>query len=272
MLGLVPRIGSDAFVYKEPVGITVSFSDAERVLERDAEANLQFYLPIALVPRLMFGVVTSLVLVSLVAAWLGRFAGVPFLAPDSVVDRLFNVDRELNVPTWFQGSTLLLCSAVLLVIAYSHWRDNRSPYWRWWGALGVGFAGLSFDELAGVHERLIAPMRDLLDDPGGLLYFPWVLPGIVIVVVLGAAFIPFLLSLPTWARNGFLVSAALFIGGALVMEMIDGAIISAHGSYSRLYVIGVHVEELLEMLGAVMFLTTLLEYIARLGGNLRLVR
>src|SRR3712207_7203532 len=42
------------------------------------------------------------------------------------------------------------------------------------------------------------------------------------VVVLGVAFIPFLRALPRWTAMAFLGSAAVYLGGALVLEMIGG--------------------------------------------------
>ena len=66
---------------------------------------------------------------------------------------MFYVGEEANVPTWYSSSLLLLCSALLWIIACATKRayDGRS---RWWTALSVVFLLMSIDETATIHERI----------------------------------------------------------------------------------------------------------------------
>jgi hypothetical protein len=58
----------------------------------------------------------------------------------------------------------------------------------------------------------------------------------------------------------FVAAAALYIGGALGMEMVGGYIASTTGK-NLSYVIGLTIEESLEMLGIVVFIHALMSYI-----------
>ena len=85
----------------------------------------------------------------------------------------FDLDHEVNVPSWFQTGLLLLCAAVLWTLADDVKERGlaRSRYWR---ALCVVFLYLSLDELVSLHERVNVPLSSTLH-LGGALTFSWVL-------------------------------------------------------------------------------------------------
>ena len=96
----------------------------------------------------------------------------------------------------------------------------------------------------------------------GVLYDAWVIAGMAIVVVLGLYFRKFLRDLPTAARRAFLIAAALYLGGALGVELVAGRHVEQHGRDNWIYVVLVAIEETLEMLGVVVFIRALLKYCA----------
>ena len=65
--------------------------------------------------------------------------------------RMFYLDGEANIPTWFQ-STLLLFSSFLLATIWSETKETRS--YRYWGSLSKIFLLLSLDEAAFIHEAI----------------------------------------------------------------------------------------------------------------------
>ena len=90
--------------------------------------------------------------------------------------RLFSVDGEGNIPTWYSSVTLLFSSALLAVIAVST-KHSGGRYFYHWGALALIFFYLSLDEGVQIHEMAIKPMRLILQASGlldagwgGLLY------------------------------------------------------------------------------------------------------
>jgi hypothetical protein len=173
---------------------------------------------------------------------------------------LFNLDREHNIPTFF-SMLLLLTSALLLSgIAIINGKQ-RLPHVSKWAILSFGFLFMSYDEIFAVHEKLIMPLRTLLGDSNlDIFYFAWVIPGIAVVFVLGLFFYKFLLYLPAKTRLRFLISATLYIGGAIGMEMIGGRYGLLHGEKNWTYAMIVTVEESLEMAGLIFFIYALLKY------------
>ena len=129
--------------------------------------------------------------------------------------------------------------------------------------LALVFVFLSFDESMSVHERLNNPMNELVQREGILLY-AWVVPYGIAVIVLGLVYLPFLMRLPKLYRWLFILSGALYVGGALGFELIQG--------YIRTYREGMPgfatedslvllVEESLELAGISLFICTLIRYL-----------
>jgi hypothetical protein len=188
--------------------------------------------------------------------------------------RLFDVGEESNIPTWFSSLQLLLCSVLLAAIAVAQKRRG-GRYGLHWGVLSLIFMLLSLDEGATIHEAMGQELERLLGsttgfEPGGLISFFWVVPGAAFMLVVLLAYLRFLAHLPGSTRRLFLLAGALFVLGALGMEMLSAQVVSASGgeadweSVSGLpkIVVGLQtsVEEMLEMLGVAVFAYALLAY------------
>ena len=168
---------------------------------------------------------------------------------------IFALDQEANLPVWYASSTLMLCALLLGAIGTAKHRASQ-PYSRHWSVLGLIFLYLSLDELVSLHERLSVFLEDTLQ-PSGLLYYPWVVPAAVAVVALAAMYRSWLRDLPGWLRRRFVLSALLFLGGALGMEMLSGLQEQCCGVESLGYLFLANGEELLEMSGVALFLHSL---------------
>jgi hypothetical protein len=177
----------------------------------------------------------------------------------------FDLDHENNIPTWFSSSMMLCCGGLLFLIALAS-RRARRPFVLHWVLLAVIFVYLSIDESAYLHEILIEPLRRRLG-AGGLLYFTWVVPGFAAVAVLGAVFVRFLLHLDRRSLVLFVAAGAMFVGGALGMELIGGALAESNGLDSLPYTAAMTCEEVLELLGMGLFLYALLDYLRRHHGS-----
>ena len=77
-------------------------------------------------------------------------------------------------------------------------------------------------------------------------------------------YIKFLLSLPKRIMILFIVSGAIFVAGAIGFEMLASRYFSLYGDISggTMYAVFYTFEEFFEMLGIVIFIYTLLSYIA----------
>lgn len=178
----------------------------------------------------------------------------PALGEDLV--GLFSLSYEGNLPTWYSSSLLLACAITLGVIAPSASPRQR----RYWSLLAAVFGYLSIDEAVGLHEQL-----NELVHLGGPLYFGWILPAGIAVLLLGLAYLRFLWQLPAETRRRFVLAGVLYVGGALVMEIPLGLWTEAHGDAGLGYSLIDFVEELLEMIGATLFLLALLRHAAAHG-------
>ena len=214
----------------------------------------------------------GLIVVILVAASLGAtslsFAQIEnhFLREvrDSVV-RLAWVDGEGNIPTWYSSSLLLLCSVLLATIAAAQ-RQQRGRHVVGWLILALVFVFLSLDETAQLHELSIAPLRALFGTTG-FLYYAWIVPAGICVVLFVSGYLRFLAELPERTRRLFLVAGVIFVGGALGVEAVSGNQASLHGEQNLTYHLIITVEELFEMAAIIVFIYALLDYIGRLFTN-----
>jgi hypothetical protein len=211
---------------------------------------------------LLFGVALGLALVSFVTQAYGYlpYRGFPFEVISSFddADRGFpwlNVDGEGTIPAWFSSSVLLLCSVLLTSLSID--RKGGEGYALHWQALAVIFLLFSIDEAAALHERTSQPLRSALN-AGGFLYYTWVILGAAFVLIFALTYLRFLFALPSRTRRLCIVAGLLFVCGALGMEMIDGRYADMYGTKNVTYVSLTTIEELLEMLGGIVFLYALM--------------
>jgi hypothetical protein len=189
--------------------------------------------------------------------------------------RIFDVGEERSIPTWFESIQFLLCSMLLAVIAVA--KKRRSDrYSLHWGVLSVILLLLSLDEVASIHEAIGQQSENLLHSvtgltPGGAIKFFWVVPGAILALIVLLAYLRFLADLPRSTRRSFLFAGALFVLGALGLEMLSAQVSSSSEGIANLFgsaipkiMIGLQtcVEEMFEMLGLTAFVYALLAYIS----------
>jgi hypothetical protein len=188
--------------------------------------------------------------------------------------RLFDLDQEGNVPTWYQAMALLVCAGLLTAIT-RHRRRLGAPYAVHWTVLAVIFLGLSIDEAASIHEMAVHPLRAAWHTRG-IFYFAWVIPGGAFVLLVGLAYLPFLAALPGPTRRLFIAAGALYVGGAVGMELVEGYVVEGyvvegyHGTENLAFIVASTVEEGLEMVGIVIFIRALMGYLGDTTGTVEL--
>lgn len=176
---------------------------------------------------------------------------------------LFDFDTEKNIPTIYSSIALLFSSILLLFIALTSKR-LKSSYIPWFG-LSLIFLFLSIDETFLIHERFVDPLRDNFG-ASGIFHYAWVIPYGIALIIFLIAYTKFLFSLPRDTMILFIVSGAIFVSGAIGMEMIEGSYAILYGKETILYAVMYTIEEFLEMFGIVLFIYTLLSYIVNQFG------
>jgi hypothetical protein len=179
--------------------------------------------------------------------------------------RLFDVDREQNIPTFF--SVFLLLSATLLLTIISLLERRRKSVDNfYWVVLSFGFLFMALDELASLHEKLGKPVNNLFGNRDlGAFSYGWVIPLIALVALLALFFWRFLMHLPFNTRRTFFIAAIIYIGGALGCELIEGYYRALYGTL--IYSAFTTIEESMEMAGVILFIWGLLVYIANTYGE-----
>lgn len=182
--------------------------------------------------------------------------------------RLFDLDRERNIPSFFSGCLFLLNALLMGLVAKIVPRSASRTIWLFFAGL---FVFLAFDELFGVHERLTRPVRQALHT-SGLLYYAWVLVYIPAVVLLAFVFVPVWRRLDRPVRSRLTLAAGTYLAGAVGVEIVAGAYREAVGPrWSLTYGILVAIEESLEMAGLILLTHSLLSLLKRKAGGLLIV-
>jgi hypothetical protein len=218
------------------------------------------------VTKVLVALVACLILTSVCAhLLLDYFGPYKFL---QVVDRLFNVGREGNIPT-FLSSLMLFFSALLLALIAIAKRADR--WFKHWAALAAIFLFLSLDEAAQMHEPVTTLLRSLLGT-SGIFHYAWVIPYGVLTVIAFVVYIAFLRQLPPRIRWLIATAGAIYVCGALGIELIEGATLAtlAIEEIGRPRIVTNSIEEAMEMVGVIVFIHALLAYMESEMGGLRI--
>jgi len=165
---------------------------------------------------------------------------------------------EANLPTWAASSMLLMAAFIIWLIAKKA-KESQDRWHRHWYGMALIFLYVSLDEAAQIHENL----GGLLSTGSGLFYYDWVIPASAILILLVLLYWRFLICLEVKTRKRFVISAFLYIGGALFMELPLGLWVSEHGSSNLGFGLIDWVEETLELAGVAVFLYALVSELFR---------
>lgn len=216
---------------------------------------------------------TKIVLtLSLIAALLVLFStiGQLVLRPDHPepikgLIAFFNSAGEGNLPTYF-SSFLLLFAAFLLLIITLKIKTDKASYVSMWTILILGFIYLSLDEMLVLHERVSQFIRTLTDWSGnGILRSPWVILGLLSVIVLSVVFLKFFMHLDKKTRLIFFIAGFMYVGAALGFEIIENIYDESYGQ-DIVYKMMQNAEEGFEMAAIIVFISGLLGF---LSGNFK---
>lgn len=177
-----------------------------------------------------------------------------------------DLDREGNLPTWYSSMQLFVMAAICALVTSREFRHGDNRAW-FLAALSCAFLILSVDEVAQVHEWIGKRTDVILREAESVFVLRYTGSW---VFILGA---PFLLmgSLLLYSLRGYLptgvlvklcAGAAVFLGGALGVELISNLVYE-----TPVYKWQVVAEELAEMMGATTMLWASSELLGRFEWN-----
>jgi hypothetical protein len=214
------------------------------------------------VTRFLLYIVGILVLLSI----LGH--GALYLLPDfplrDFLAGKFALNEEQTFPTLY-SSIALFFGAVLFWTIAQHKAQLKDKYTLSWKALSGIFTYLAIDELLSIHEHFSKPMHKLGID--GILHNAWVIPGIIVVGIFCVIFYRFFRHLPRYMQRLMLLAISIFIGGAIIVEVVGGYYKYLYGEQNLGYALITTIEESMEMIGVVILIHALLLYIDQMGIN-----
>lgn len=171
----------------------------------------------------------------------------------------FDMEGESNVPTYFSSVLLAVCAGLLgLIWSAKNFVKQDKPLP--WLLLSVGFVGLSLDEIARFHE-LSGELAQAAAGSSDPLVMVGMLPRIAVVVIAALYFFPFLLRLPRRTKILFSISAFIYVGAVVGVEIVDSYYFFSVGVQNLTYGIFSWFEESSEIAGLLIFIFALLDYI-----------
>ena len=211
---------------------------------------------------ILAGLGIVLIIFSLIGQYLRMFpnsfsAHSPLLVHNFIVE--FDVNAEANFPTMYSVSMAIAASFLLFVIAYFK-NKARDGYRFHWVVLALFLLYVSVDDASVIHEKVSKYLKGLTD-LGGWFQYKWVIVGLAIIAILGVSFFRFWLNLDNKYKILFLLSAGLFFGGAMGVEMVGGRWANAYGSRNFTYILFTTLEQGMQYSGLMTLVYTLLLYI-----------
>lgn len=176
----------------------------------------------------------------------------------------FDIGAEGNAAVWFASTIWLLVGVFAALAAVTADRFRKS----WWLFAAVAVTA-SADEAAALHERLFVVGDRLAPFLPLDTFYNWVIPGAIIALIVGALLIRLVLALKRRISLILLLSAVIFLTGALVIESLTGLVHREDGGMSTLYVTLMYIEETFELVavaGAAIALSSMFRLSRRPGG------
>ena len=175
---------------------------------------------------------------------------------------LFRLNSEQSFSTWYSTLALAL-SAILLFAIYREKFVRLDRFSRHWLGLACIFAFLSADEACSIHEKISIFMKSHVS-AFGLVSGQWTAVYAVPVIILAFVYLPFLRHL--WPRPAqmFVVAGAVFVTGAVGLELVGAYYYTAAqlDTSDFLYLVIAGTEDLFEMLGILLWMHSLLVYMS----------
>lgn len=166
-----------------------------------------------------------------------------------------------SIPTFIASLLLLSCAALLALTAKAEQQKGRQKVWPWW-FLSATFVFLAMDEVAMLHElsgQLLERIVPAIQQVGPVFHYAWTAIAVPLLIGLTVLLAPWLFALPNRTRILFIVSAVLFVGGAVGIEMVNSVIDAQTTGRSLAYSLMTVLEEALEFAGVLLFQFALLK-------------
>ena len=197
-------------------------------------------------------------LISIYLKWVLGFESAMGVVP------LFDFDTEFNLPSLYSSLAILLSAGLLWIIAKNEETKNGKGEAFYWKVLTYIFIFLSVDELVSIHNQFGRLIGFLF---GSFTYINesrlWILAYMPILVLFLIYFIGFYKRLDKSTIQSFIIAGSVFAAGAIIVELVGDQYMMYHDKADINYGLIYTLEELLEMIGIVLFIRALVYYLIK---------
>lgn len=173
---------------------------------------------------------------------------------------LVYMGKALSIPTIFTVLLIFVIALVLCVITVREFIGADKFRWQWWG-LSAFFLFFTLDKGSAVHTYLFKQFRNLMR-----VFFPaypnqkWVTTIVIIALIVICFYPKFIAALSKRTKTLALVSAAVYYAGFLFIDRFAHDYAALYSAETLGYSILVTIGKMLEILGLIACLNTLLDY------------
>ena len=148
---------------------------------------------------------------------------------------IIDFDYEANLPSFYSSTAIIFCAVLLWAISLDK-RRTQAPYRYHWIGLAIIFTFLGIDEAIALHEDI----GDIVEEQEwvnakGFLFFAWVVPYGILLVVFALSYLKFVFALPRQTMILFVSAGIIFITGAVGIEIFSAREADLNGTDTVTY-------------------------------------
>ena len=181
------------------------------------------------------------------------------------LEPLLRSDAESSLARWYFTLMMFLCSGAAAAVA-QRVAQRPQPHAGGklaWGSIAAVCLLLSAAKTTSAKSVVMHLARSALHL--ARLSIPRTVAAAALLAILAIAYLPFLAGLLPTTRRRHLAAAAVYLGGAVVLDVGNGFVWHAAGEGSLAYAASSTLEELVEGTGAILFLRAVLGHLVWYG-------
>jgi nitrate/nitrite transporter NarK len=198
-------------------------------------------------PKKIFTLLVVISLLLAVISFIVRFTYYnDIIQGDKIVtlNKIFNVDKEHNIPTLYSSYLILFAAFISLAIYLLEKNKPGAIKPVKWLLLALILVYLSMDELENIHERFGRYLRETFHTTGWM-HHVWIVSFSILVLIVFFYFLPFLKRLPFGITKKFVLAGFIYAGSAILGDLFAGKYIQTHPTnrFGMPYIIMYHLKK-----------------------------
>lgn len=166
--------------------------------------------------------------------------------------RMFDMELEGNVPSWFSGTLLLACS-MMFAFVWASGRQRREGNAAGWAVLALVSLAASLDEASAIHETVGERLQSAH-------VFIYLVPGSLLLLGIAFGLRGFFAALADSIRRALAFAIGIWLFGAVVLEGLEAVLRPSGAESSTGLALLNTAQDTFELLGMILVLNSLALY------------